>query len=98
MDGFVSAYAIATGKKQRIPRHWLDHPVFGPRFSLTPSARAAEEEAAAAADAEAAVNPRRRRGRTAVATPPADEPTDTQDADDTPSPDETPATGDTEEE
>lgn len=41
MDGLVSAYSKATGKKQRIPAHWIGHPVFGRKFELTPSAKAA---------------------------------------------------------
>lgn len=41
MDPFVSAYAKSTGLKQRIPRHWLGHPVLGRDFELTPSAKAA---------------------------------------------------------
>ena len=43
MSEFVNAYAKSTGKKQRIPKHWLGHPVLGRDFQLTPSARAAEE-------------------------------------------------------
>lgn len=39
-DGFVEAYAKSTGVKQVIPEHWLDHPVLGKDFSLTPSAKA----------------------------------------------------------
>ena len=34
---FIEAVAKATGRKQRIPEHWLDHPVFGPQFRLPPS-------------------------------------------------------------
>lgn len=41
MDGFVSAYSKSTGLKQRIPRHWIGHPVLGRDFELTPSAKAA---------------------------------------------------------
>lgn len=42
-EKFVNAYVIATGEKQRIPAHWLDHPTLGAPFRLTPSARAAEQ-------------------------------------------------------
>lgn len=46
MDGFVSAYAKSTGLKQRIPRHWIGHPVLGRDFELTPSAAAAIQQEA----------------------------------------------------
>lgn len=36
---FVDAYSTATGKKQRIPKHWLNDPVQKSRFSLAPQAR-----------------------------------------------------------
>lgn len=38
-DEFVDAYAISTGRKQRIPRDWLDDPIQGPKFAKTPSQR-----------------------------------------------------------
>jgi hypothetical protein len=41
-EGFVEAYAKSTGTKQVIPQHWLDDPVLGKNFSLTPSAKARE--------------------------------------------------------
>lgn len=34
---FVTAVAKSTGKKQRIPRDWLDHPVLGADFRLPAS-------------------------------------------------------------
>ena len=37
---FIEAVAKATGKKQRIPAHWLDHPTIGKQFRLPPSAEA----------------------------------------------------------
>ncbi|WGX98725.1 hypothetical protein [Nocardioides sp. L-11A] len=43
MDGFVEVYAKSTGRKQRVPEHWLDHPVLSRDFEKTPSARAAEQ-------------------------------------------------------
>lgn len=45
-DGFVEAYAKSTGLKQEIPQHWLNHPVLGRNFELTPSSRAGEEKGA----------------------------------------------------
>ena len=39
-DGFVEAYSKKTGQKQVIPEHWLDDPVLGKDFELTPSAKA----------------------------------------------------------
>lgn len=44
MDGFVSAYSKTTGKKQRVPEHWIGHPVLGRNLALTPSAIAAVQE------------------------------------------------------
>ena len=46
-DEFVDAYVIATGKKRRIPRHWLDHPTLGAPFRLTPKAAAKQRRTAA---------------------------------------------------
>ena len=43
---FVERVVKATGRKQRIPEHWLDHPVFGPQFRLPPSAVAKAEKPA----------------------------------------------------
>lgn len=37
---FVDAYNVETGAKQRIPAHWLTHPVFGVTFAPTPSSKA----------------------------------------------------------
>lgn len=39
LSEFADAYAISTGRKQRIPRHWLDDPVLGRDFRKTPSQR-----------------------------------------------------------
>jgi hypothetical protein len=41
----IEAVVKATGKKQTIPSHWLDHPTIGPQFRLT----AREKKAAKAA-------------------------------------------------
>lgn len=38
ITGFIIA-VNAQGRKQRIPQHWLDHPVLGQGFRLPPSAR-----------------------------------------------------------
>lgn len=42
MGGFVEVYSKATGKKQVVPEHWLNHPVHGKGFAKTPSAKANE--------------------------------------------------------
>lgn len=39
MDDFVDVYAVATGRKQRVPRHFVDDPVLGRGIRLTPSQR-----------------------------------------------------------
>lgn len=39
MPEFVEVYAKATGRKQLVPAHFLDHPVLGKGIALTPSAR-----------------------------------------------------------
>jgi hypothetical protein len=39
MDDFVDVYAVATGRKQRVPRHFLADPVLGRGIRLTPSQR-----------------------------------------------------------
>lgn len=43
MDGFVTAYSTVTGKPQRVPEHYLDHPVLGRNLTLTPPATPAGE-------------------------------------------------------
>lgn len=37
---FREVVAKATGKKQRVPEHWLDHPIFSKQFRLPPSVEA----------------------------------------------------------
>lgn len=32
---FVEAVVKATGRKQTVPAHWLDHPTIGGQFRLT---------------------------------------------------------------
>lgn len=44
-DTFVDAYSTTTGRKQRVPRHFIGHPVLGAGLALTPSARGRDEEA-----------------------------------------------------
>jgi hypothetical protein len=42
--GHVEAYAVSTGARQTIPKHWLDHPVLGQQFTLDDPAAAAAEK------------------------------------------------------
>lgn len=42
MTRFVSAFSTHTGRKQRIPASWLDHPVLSKPFKVAPSAREPE--------------------------------------------------------
>lgn len=51
MDRFVEVAVKATGNKQRIPAHWLDHPVLSEPFRELPSAKKAQEKAKAPAKA-----------------------------------------------
>ena len=46
MAKFVDAYAKSTGQKQLIPESWLDHPVLGQDFELTPRAKSRRGELA----------------------------------------------------
>lgn len=39
-DNFVTAYSVKTGEPQRIPRHWLEHPVLGKNYRLKPARKA----------------------------------------------------------
>lgn len=112
MDRFVSAYSKATGRKQRIPAHWIGHPVFGARFELTPSARAAVAEEIDELPSESWTRDRLDEYATAIGLDTSGLPNKgevlaaieaaladaaNQDPVDTPSPDETPATGDNQE-
>lgn len=38
-EGIVEAVSKSTGEKQNIPAEWLEHPVLGKDFRLTPSGR-----------------------------------------------------------
>lgn len=42
---FVNVYAKASGKKHRVPAHYLDNPVLAAPFRKTPSQRAADTAA-----------------------------------------------------
>ena len=44
-DGFVDVYATATGKKHRVPAHFMTHPTLSRPFRKTPKATAAETRA-----------------------------------------------------
>lgn len=41
---FVTAYSTATGRKQRVPRHFIGHPVLGKGIRLAPSAEQYEPD------------------------------------------------------
>jgi hypothetical protein len=49
MAEFVDVYSRATGKKHRVPAHYLDNPVLSRPFRRTPKASAAEARAAESA-------------------------------------------------
>jgi len=40
---FVEVYATATGRKQRVPEHFLTDPILSKGISLTPRERAASD-------------------------------------------------------
>lgn len=50
MDKFVDAYSKATGRKHRVPAHFLDHPVLGKGLAKTPRIQAREKAATPPAD------------------------------------------------
>jgi hypothetical protein len=52
-DGFVDAYSKRTGKKVRIPAHFLGHPVLGKGFNKTPRQKAADAQASDQATTDA---------------------------------------------
>ena len=56
MSKFVEAVAKRTGRKQRIPAAWLDHPVLSEGFRETPrnTARKAAKKSTAKAAAKTA--------------------------------------------
>lgn len=58
MAKFIEAVVRATGRKQRIPAHWLDHPTLGEPFKLTAQSRKRAEKAEALqTPAEESVDP-----------------------------------------
>lgn len=46
MKHFVDVYDKKTGKKQKVPPHYLDNPVLMRPFSRTPKSKAADQAAA----------------------------------------------------
>ncbi|GAW54745.1 hypothetical protein [Nocardioides sp. PD653] len=44
-DGFVDVYSTATGKKHRVPAHFMTNPRLSRPFRKTPKATAAETRA-----------------------------------------------------
>lgn len=42
MAKFIEAYVSATGEKQRVPEHWIDHPVLWKGLRRTPLTKRAE--------------------------------------------------------
>lgn len=54
MNGFVTAYSKNTGRKVRVPAHFLDHPVLGKDLRKTPSQRKREEPVASTPETPAA--------------------------------------------
>lgn len=46
MAKFVDVYDKATGRKHRVPEHFLTHPVLSKPFRKTPKTRAAETTSA----------------------------------------------------
>lgn len=51
-DGMETVYSKTTGRKHRIPKHWVDHPVLGARFEKTPRQRDAEAKSAGGSRAD----------------------------------------------
>lgn len=56
-DGFVTVSAKATGKKQRVPRHWLGVPSIAEQFKKTPRQRKADERTSAGPSEPVATTP-----------------------------------------
>lgn len=42
-ERFTDAYSTVTGKKQRVPKHWLTDPVLKAAWTLTPQVRDAAD-------------------------------------------------------
>lgn len=49
-DNFVTVVVTATGRKQRVPRHYLNHPILGRGIRVAPSQ--AEQDRLAAGPSE----------------------------------------------
>lgn len=45
MPDFIDVYASATGKKHRVPAHFMDNPVLSKPFRRTPKQSAADTRA-----------------------------------------------------
>lgn len=88
MPEFVTVVVEATGRKQRVPAHYMDNPVLSRGLRLAPSAAVAEDDATPA-------RPARRPGFRA-ATPASGSADTTTSPDGTEPPAETPATGEEE--
>lgn len=54
MNGFVTAYSKSTGKKVRVPEHFIGHPVLGKDLQKTPSQRKREAPVASTPETPAA--------------------------------------------
>lgn len=83
-DGFVDVYSKATGKKHKVPAHFMEHPTLSRPFRKTPKQTAAETAALGSATP----------GTDVIAMTP--ENPDTTPPADTPSATDTPAAGDKE--
>lgn len=42
---FIEVYAKSTGRKMRVPEHWLEHPVLGQDIRKTPLSEKQQREA-----------------------------------------------------
>ena len=43
MGEFIDVYVKRTGKKQRVPAHWMKHPTLSKPFSKTPRSKASDK-------------------------------------------------------
>ncbi len=80
---FVEVYATETGRKQRVPEHFLTHPILSRGLSLTPRETAASDHASDDVD-KPATRSGRRTGRAKAPTGEA------------PTPNESPSSGEEE--
>ena len=42
-EGMVEVYSKTTKEKQNVPAHWIDHPVLGRDFAVTPHGQAQQQ-------------------------------------------------------